>query len=102
MRATALRAEVGEYAANAARLSELVGISPAGAEELVRGNCAPTSISELAVTGKELMGLGLKGPDIGRMLSYLLRVVMRDPAYNNKEALLAICEERIREGQGEE
>lgn len=100
--ATALRAEVGEHAANAARLSELVGISPAGAEELVRINCAPTSISELAVTGKELMGLGLRGPDIGRMLSYLLRVVMRDPAYNNKEALLAICEERIREGQREE
>lgn len=99
--ATALRAEVGDYAAVAARASVLLGISQAGAEELVSRNDAPTSISDLAVGGKDLMACGLQGAEIGRMLSYLLGVVMTDPAYNNKEALLALCEARIRESQGE-
>lgn len=98
--ATALRAEVGDHAAMAARLSELLGLSPAGAEELARRNCVPTSVSELAVTGKDLMTLGLTGREIGQTLSYLLGVVMTEPAYNNKEALLALCEKRIREDQG--
>jgi len=100
--ATALRAKVGDYAPTAARLSELLGISPCGAEGLARTNCVPTTVAELAVTGKELMALGLRGSEIGRMLSYLLGVVMRDPAYNNKEALLALCEARIREGLDKE
>lgn len=97
--ATALRAEVGDHAPMAARLSTLLGISPAGAEALTRKNCVPTSVAELAVTGKDLMARGLSGREIGQMLTDLLGVVMRDPAYNNKEALLALCEERIREGR---
>ena len=99
--ATALRAAVGDYAKEAARLSRLLGISPDGAEALVSRNRVPTTVSELAVTGKDLMAIGLTGREIGQMLSDLLGVVMRDPAYNNKEALLALCAARIREGQKE-
>ncbi len=99
--ATALRAEVGDYAKDAARLSQLLGSSPDGAEALVSKNRVPTTVSGLAVTGKDLMAIGLEGREIGQMLSELLGVVMRDPAYNNKEALLALCEERIREGRKE-
>ena len=96
--ATALRAEVGEYAATAVRLSELLSISPEGAAARVAHNDAPTAIADLSITGKDLMACGLSGREIGQMLSYLLGVVMTEPAYNNKEALLALCKERIREG----
>lgn len=99
--ATALRAAVGDYAALAARASVLLGISPAGAEALVTANCVPTTVSELAVTGKDLLKLGIEGREIGQTLSYLLEAVMANPTYNNKEALLALCETRLREGQKE-
>ena len=95
--ATALRAAVGEYAAAAIRASSLLGISPAGAEALVVNNRVPTTVAELAVTGKDLLALGIEGRAIGAMLSYLLETVMVDPSYNNKEALLALCESHLRE-----
>ena len=99
--ATALRAAVGEYAAVAARASSLLGISPAGAETLVERNRVPTAVSELAVTGRDLLAIGIEGREIGAMLSYLLEAVMADPTYNHKEALLALCEARLRESQRE-
>ncbi len=89
--ATALRASVGNFAAAAVRASVLLGISPAGAEEVVACNRVPTSVGELAITGKDLMALGIQGPEIGQMLSYLLDMVMAEPAYNNKEALTELC-----------
>ena len=100
--ATALRAAVGDYAADAIRVSVLLGISPEGAETLVADNRVPTTVGELAVTGKDLMAIGIAGREIGRMLSYLLEAVMADPAYNNKEALLALCAERARSDRGKE
>lgn len=99
--ATALRASVGEFAAEAVRASVLLGISPEGADTLVKNNRVPTSIGELAVSGKDLMALGIRGQAIGQMLSYLLDMVMAEPAYNNKEALVALCEARLGEGQRE-
>ena len=99
--ATALRASVGDFAAEAVRASVLLGISPAEAEALVACNRVPTSVGELAISGKDLMALGVCGPKIGQMLSYLLDMVMAEPAYNNKEALLALCEARLQEDQKE-
>ena len=103
--ATALRAAVGDYAAAAVRASVLLGISPAEAEELVASNHVPTTVAELAVTGKDLLALGFSGREVGATLAYLLETVMADPAYHHREALLALCEARLRElqkgGQGE-
>ena len=99
--ATALRASVGEFAAEAVRASVLLGISPEGAEALVADNRVPTSIGELAVSGKDLMALGIQGQGIGQMLSYLLDMVMAEPAYNTKETLLALCEARLGDNQKE-
>lgn len=99
--ATALRAAVGEYAASAIRASILLGISPEGAEVLVASNRVPTTVSELAVTGKDLLALGIRGREVGEMLTYLLEAVMANPAYHHKEALLALCETRLRESQKE-
>ncbi len=99
--ATALRASVGEFAAEAVRASVLLGISQKGAEELVACNRVPTSVGELAISGKDLMARGIQGAEIGQMLSYLLEMVMAEPAYNNKEALVALCEARLREDQKE-
>ena len=99
--ATALRAAVGEYAAAAIRASVLLGISPAEAEALVVNNRVPTTVAELAVTGKDLLALGFAGREVGETLTYLLETVMANPAYHNKETLLALCEARLRKNQRE-
>ena len=47
------------------------------------------------------MALGIQGQGIGQMLSYLLDMVMAEPAYNTKETLLALCEARLGDNQKE-
>lgn len=51
-------------------------------------NCL--SLKELAVTGKDLIELGLKpGPKLGKVLNELLDLVIEHPEYNTKEYLLS-------------
>ena len=95
--ATALKAETGEYAKAAARASELLGISPIGAERLVDESYAPTRISELAIGGKELIALGAKGKEIGAILDELLSQAMRSPEKNEKETLTEIAKGLLNE-----
>jgi tRNA nucleotidyltransferase (CCA-adding enzyme) len=58
--------------------------------ELVRSESGqPHRISDLAVTGDDLLGLGFReGPDLGRLLQTLLDDVVDDPARNDPAWLL--------------
>ncbi|MDD4010517.1 MAG: HD domain-containing protein [Sphaerochaetaceae bacterium] len=48
-------------------------------------------IKDLAVNGRDMMGLGLKGQDIGRVLSALLEKVIESPELNEKKTLLDLA-----------
>lgn len=50
-----------------------------------RGDCL--RISELALSGADLIALGYKGKAVGEVLSTLLEAVLDDPALNQKEKL---------------
>jgi tRNA nucleotidyltransferase (CCA-adding enzyme) len=55
---------------------------------------SPHRVRDLAVNGNDLMLAGFApGPALGRALRSLLEVVLRDPALNTREALLARAEE---------
>lgn len=63
-------------------------------EVLRRKECV--SLKELAITGSDLIALGMEpGKEIGQMLSSLLEKVLEDPAYNTKEKLIEIVRERM-------
>ena len=92
-------AALGEYAEGALTLSKachsdqkeeyqaalaLAGIIRA------RGDCL--RISELALDGKVLMEeMGLRGREVGEMLSRLLEAVLEDPSVNERQRLLALA-----------
>ncbi len=60
----------------------------------VRAEDACFSLSHLAITGKDLLALGIEqGPGIGDLLSRLLLLVVDGAAQNDREALLAIVKE---------
>ena len=56
---------------------------------LKSGECF--SLSHLAVSGADLLALGLKGREIGEMLDFLLDYVMEYPENNRRELLLALA-----------
>ncbi len=59
----------------------------------------PLEIGDLAVDGRDLIGLGLRpGPRFGEILSALLELVLADPTLNQRERLL----EEVRRLAGEE
>lgn len=49
------------------------------------------SLKHLAVTGDDLLSLGLKGPELGEMLKFLLEYVMEYPDNNKREILLELA-----------
>ena len=54
------------------------------------------SLNELAVDGSDLIAAGMKpGKNIGETLDYLLRRVLENPEYNNRETLLKLAVERL-------
>ena len=57
---------------------------------LDRGDCL--SLAELAVTGGDLLEMGIKGRRIGETLDWLLHIVFENPDLNNKETLLSMVE----------
>ena len=91
-----LTALTGVYAPYALRASILLGNSPADGEILLAQSQAPTSVSQLAVSGRDMMALGAKGKDIGVTLNALLQAVMDDPSLNTKEALLSLAEKILK------
>lgn len=56
---------------------------------LKSGECF--SVKHLAVTGDDLLNLGLRGPELGEMLSFLLDYVMEYPDNNKREILLELA-----------
>lgn len=65
------------------------------AEQLVReGACL--NISQLAVSGRDLMERGYRGPAIGRALDELLKQVTEETLPNEREALLRNIKMRIK------
>ena len=61
---------------------------------LIEEECV--TLRQLAVSGRDLMELGMKpGRELGSMLSELLEYVIDDPARNNKETLRAYVIEKI-------
>jgi len=50
-------------------------------------------LKDLAINGNDVIELGVpKGPIVGKLLSELLETVLDDPAQNNRESLLRICQ----------
>jgi len=59
-------------------------------EVIERGE--PTSRSDLAITGNDLVASGMPpGPELGRLLDRLLDAVLDDPSLNTRETLLAMA-----------
>ncbi len=56
---------------------------------LKSGECF--SLKHLAITGDDLLALGLKGPELGEMLNFLLEYVMEYPDNNKREILLELA-----------
>lgn len=55
------------------------------------------SLKTLAVTGKDLIALGVKpGPGIGAILEELLEYVLEDPKRNEKNDLLCLVKDRLK------
>lgn len=55
---------------------------------LQRGDCC--TLRQLAVTGKDLLPLGLRGKDVGQTLTALLRYVWAHPDQNEKATLMQL------------
>ena len=55
---------------------------------LKSGECF--SVRHLAVTGTDLVEMGLKGKELGEMLNFLLEYVMDYPENNRRELLLQL------------
>ena len=89
-----LIASCGVYASSAVRSSVALGLSPVKAIELVEQNNAPCTLSQLAVGGKDLVALGIRGKEIGETLEYLLAAALDNPTVNKKENLLALAQKR--------
>ena len=59
---------------------------------LAAGDCL--AVRDLAVTGKDLMRLGIRpGPELGKILSMLLDQVLRHPEQNTAECLTRMVQE---------
>jgi tRNA nucleotidyltransferase (CCA-adding enzyme) len=51
----------------------------------------PLARSDLAITGTDLLDLGISGPNIGMTLTALLDRVLEEPSLNTRDALLALA-----------
>ena len=59
-----------------------------GLIQQIRADNACLSLRDLAVDGRDMLALGLSGPDIGRTLEQLLELVLEGQVPNETEALL--------------
>lgn len=81
----------GAYALLAVRASVVLGINSPKAIEWVEQNEAPCTIADLAISGRDLLSLGLEPKTIGSLLENLLSRVLEEPQLNKKEKLLALA-----------
>jgi tRNA nucleotidyltransferase (CCA-adding enzyme) len=73
-----------------ARKRHLQTINRMYQEVISRGDCI--AISDLDITGNDLIEYGLKGPEIGKTLEELLSIVLENPKLNDKATLVALIE----------
>ncbi|MBU0975335.1 MAG: HD domain-containing protein [Patescibacteria group bacterium] len=65
----------------------------------VRAKDMALKLSDLDISGKDLLDIGLKaGPEVGQILRELLDMVIEDPTINDKEKLLEIAKNLILKG----
>ena len=75
-------------------LENLSGLQKCYEEIVADHECV--SLKQLAVTGTDLIGIGMKpGKQIGEVLNELLRIVLEYPELNNKEHLLRFVQNRF-------
>ena len=61
-----------------------------------RDRLAGPAYGKLAVTGQDLIGLGMTpGPKMGTLLKQLEELVLDDPSVNDRERLLAEAKKRL-------
>ena len=65
-----------------------------GTMQRVRGRGDPLARGDLAITGRDLETLGVRGPAVGETLATLLESVLEDPTLNTRERLLELARER--------
>ena len=70
-------------------------------EALLREN-ACISLRQLAVNGRDLTALGIRGALIGETLARMLDMVTLGEAANEKEALLSVARQALENGKGSE
>ena len=69
------------------KIADIRGVEQCFYKILMDGECV--SLKEMAVTGKDLIGAGIKpGPQMGEILNTLLEEVLEDPKKNRKAYLL--------------
>ena len=61
-----------------------------------RGDCL--SVGELALDGRALVALGLRGRQIGAAQAYLLEAVLQNPAQNTPQELTSLVRGALRDG----
>ena len=82
----------GESAKSIAEAAKVLGfINEETAGLIFRNVYCDWRISDLAVSGVDLICAGLSGAEIGKALEGLLEAVMENPAINNRDALLALA-----------
>ena len=76
------------------KIENIVAMRELYQEVLLKGECV--TLRDLAVTGKDLMQIGMKpGRELGNMLNELLELVIDDPACNKKEILCEYVKEKL-------
>ena len=76
------------------KIENIVAIRELYQEALLNDECV--TLRQLAVSGRDLMELGMRpGREMGSMLSELLEYVIDDPERNNKEILCAYVKEKL-------
>ena len=81
----------GAHAKGAVTASVILGNSPAEAIAWVAENTSACTIGDLAVSGRELMEIGIEGREIGKTLERLLSEVIADPRLNTKETMVKLA-----------
>jgi len=68
----------------------------------VRAQDMTLKIGDLDIKGEDILKLGIsKGPEVGKILNYLLEQVLDDPLLNTKEKLISLTEQYLNEKQSE-
>ena len=74
-------------------INRIEKVKKAAEDVINRNECI--GIKDLAVSGEDIVGLGLKGKYVGDMLDELLSMVIVDPELNKRERLISVAQGKI-------